>query len=131
MRNIIKLSIAAILLVLAAGSSFAQQAARTAMTAINPCVSDTLRASLADSQGKTVSRNIASESSSPGDNTAVPECSDPASTTLRANSLNKKVASEASKSETGATTSDEAAQRGWTVVDMKKDWKTIFLPAKK
>ena len=25
---------------------------------------------------------------------------------------------------------DEAAQRGWTVVDMKKDWKTIF-PAEK
>ena len=25
---------------------------------------------------------------------------------------------------------DEAAQRGWTVVDMKKDWKTIF-PANK
>jgi hypothetical protein len=26
---------------------------------------------------------------------------------------------------------DEATQRGWTVVDMKKDWKTIFPPAKK
>jgi phosphoglycolate phosphatase-like HAD superfamily hydrolase len=26
---------------------------------------------------------------------------------------------------------DEAAQRGWTVVDMKKDWKAIFPPAKK
>ncbi|MCM3870383.1 MAG: haloacid dehalogenase-like hydrolase [Pyrinomonadaceae bacterium] len=26
---------------------------------------------------------------------------------------------------------DEATQRGWTVVDMKKDWKTIFEPAKK
>jgi phosphoglycolate phosphatase-like HAD superfamily hydrolase len=26
---------------------------------------------------------------------------------------------------------DEAAQRGWTVVDMKKDWKTIFPPEKK
>ena len=26
---------------------------------------------------------------------------------------------------------DEAAQRGWTVVDMKNDWKTIFPPAKK
>ena len=26
---------------------------------------------------------------------------------------------------------DEAAQRGWTVVDMKKDWKTIFPPANK
>ena len=26
---------------------------------------------------------------------------------------------------------DEAAQRGWTVVDMKKDWKTIYPPAKK
>jgi hypothetical protein len=25
---------------------------------------------------------------------------------------------------------DEAAQRGWTVVDMKKDWKTIY-PSKK
>jgi hypothetical protein len=26
---------------------------------------------------------------------------------------------------------DEAVQRGWTVVDMKKDWKTIFAAAKK
>jgi phosphoglycolate phosphatase-like HAD superfamily hydrolase len=26
---------------------------------------------------------------------------------------------------------DEATQRGWTVVDMRKDWKTIFPPAKK
>ena len=26
---------------------------------------------------------------------------------------------------------DEAAQRGWTVVDMKNDWKTIFPPAKR
>jgi hypothetical protein len=26
---------------------------------------------------------------------------------------------------------DEAAQRGWTVVDMKKDWKTIYPPATK
>lgn len=26
---------------------------------------------------------------------------------------------------------DEAAAKGWTVVDMKKDWKTIFPPAKK
>ena len=26
---------------------------------------------------------------------------------------------------------DEAAQRGWTVVDMKKDWKTIFPLANK
>jgi phosphoglycolate phosphatase-like HAD superfamily hydrolase len=25
---------------------------------------------------------------------------------------------------------DEAAKRGWTVVDMKRDWKTIFPPAK-
>jgi hypothetical protein len=25
---------------------------------------------------------------------------------------------------------DEAAQRGWTVVDMKNDWKTIFPPKK-
>ncbi len=25
---------------------------------------------------------------------------------------------------------DEAARRGWTVVDMKRDWKTIFPPAK-
>jgi phosphoglycolate phosphatase-like HAD superfamily hydrolase len=25
---------------------------------------------------------------------------------------------------------DEATQRGWTVVDMKKDWKTIYPPAK-
>ena len=26
---------------------------------------------------------------------------------------------------------DEAAQRGWTVMDMKTDWKTIYPPAKK
>lgn len=26
---------------------------------------------------------------------------------------------------------DEAVQRGWTVVDMKKDWKSIYPPAKK
>ena len=25
---------------------------------------------------------------------------------------------------------DEAAQKGWTVVDMKADWKTVFAPAK-
>jgi hypothetical protein len=25
---------------------------------------------------------------------------------------------------------DEAAKRNWTVVDMKRDWKTIFPPAK-
>ena len=25
---------------------------------------------------------------------------------------------------------DEASRKGWTVVDMKNDWKTIFLPEK-